>query len=75
MVATAGRRHPRPLAEGHHRTLDSAREQLMSAAGSSGYVTLGIHRTASLSTSGPKGAYVVLCEYAPSPSDDMKELI
>jgi len=46
----------------------------MSAAGSSGYATLGIHRNASLSTSGPKGAYVVLCGYTPSLSD-MKELI
>ena len=31
--------------------------------------------TASLSTSGPKGAYVVVCEHTPSPSDDVKELV
>ena len=56
------------------KNLDPAREQHISAAGSLGYVT-EYHHTASLSPSGPKGAYVVVCEYTPSPSDDVKELV
>jgi len=66
-----------PLAVGPccDKNLDSTGEQLMSAAGSLGYETQGNHRAASLPTSGPKGAYVVVCEYTPSPSDDLMELV
>ena len=56
------------------KNLDSAGEQPVSAAGSLGYVTQGIIHCNPVHL-GPKCAYVHVCGYMPSPSDDVKGLV
>ena len=53
---------------------DSAGEQLVSAAGSLRYVTQGIIHYKPVHL-GLKCAYVHVCGYMPSPSDDVKGLV
>ena len=56
------------------KNLDSTGEQLVFVAGSLGYVTQGIIHCKHVHL-GPKCAYVHVCGYMPSPSDDVKGLV